>query len=322
MYDDIFHPERYHGAAKRPPFFEGWYFKVIPADLKNRMAFIPGIILGKDAHAFVQVLDGERNQAEYFRFPAASFAAARDPFSLQIEGNLFDLTRMEIRLTSDRISYQGAIQFETVTPWPVTLLSPGIMGWYSWIPRMQCYHGVLGFNHRLRGFLQADGKQVRFDGGKGYIEKDWGQAFPEGWVWMQSNHFSDPELSLTASVAIIPWLGAAFRGFIIGVWRQGRLLRFTSYTGARIEHLSLSEDSVTWIVSGGGRRLELMARRAKGSALLGPTVVDMGKRVDETLDARIHIRLLDSDGQLLMEDEGLAAGLEVQGPVEKLLSKP
>ena len=37
-------------------------------------------------------------------------------------------------------------------------------------------------------------------GGRGYIEKDWGQAFPRAWIWTQSNHFGAdaPGTSLTA----------------------------------------------------------------------------------------------------------------------------
>ena len=31
--------------------------------------------------------------------------------------------------------------------------------------------------------------------------------FPQAWVWMQTNHFEQPRISLTASVAIIPWMG-------------------------------------------------------------------------------------------------------------------
>ena len=40
------------------------------------------------------------------------------------------------------------------------------------------------------------------------------QTLPDaGYVWMASNHIdSDPEASFIGSVAIIPWLGRAFRG--------------------------------------------------------------------------------------------------------------
>ena len=75
---------------------------------------------------------------------------------------------------------------------------------------MECYHGVLSFDHAIHGALAVNGREHDFGRGRGYIEKDWGQAFPAAWVWFQTNHFSEPGVCLTASVAIIPWVGRAF----------------------------------------------------------------------------------------------------------------
>jgi hypothetical protein len=83
---------------------------------------------------------------------------------------------------------------------------------------MECYHGVLSFDHGITGQLTVNGEIFDFNGGRGYIEKDWGQAFPKAWIWMQSNHFEQPGTCLTASVAIIPWLRSAFSGFVVGLW--------------------------------------------------------------------------------------------------------
>ncbi len=68
------HPERYHGRGRRPPFFEGWYYKLVDAGEQERLAVIPGIFLSSDPgehHAFIQVLDGTRGTATYHRFPPA-----------------------------------------------------------------------------------------------------------------------------------------------------------------------------------------------------------------------------------------------------------
>ena len=51
-------PSFYHGLNKKPPFFEGWYYKLISADEKLKVAIIPGVIKGNDAHSFIQVLNG------------------------------------------------------------------------------------------------------------------------------------------------------------------------------------------------------------------------------------------------------------------------
>lgn len=66
-------PGIYHGLNKKPPFFEGWYYKLGSADEKHKLAIIPGVILGQDAHAFVQVLDGVEGTAAYINFPLQDF---------------------------------------------------------------------------------------------------------------------------------------------------------------------------------------------------------------------------------------------------------
>jgi hypothetical protein len=203
------------------------------------------------------------------------------------------------------------------------------MGPFGWLPDMQCYHGVISLDHGLRGTLVLDGQAIAWDGGRGYIEKDWGAAFPAAWVWMQTNHFSQAGVSLTASVAIIPRPRFSFRGQIVGLWHEGRLYRFATYTGARIERLEADREHVTWVLRGrtplGGPlcRLELEARRAAGAGLIrGPSTRDMGVRVAESLSAHVAVRLSRLRGgreERIFEDVGRYAGLEVEGDLQRLL---
>ena len=63
---ETLHPEIYHGFHKKPPYFEGWYYKLISADEQHRYAIIPGIFHTQDRqqnHAFIQVLDGMTGKA-------------------------------------------------------------------------------------------------------------------------------------------------------------------------------------------------------------------------------------------------------------------
>ena len=285
-------PDMYHGHGKKPPYFEGWYYKMVSADEAHRYAVIPGIILGNEGHAFIQVLDGSSGHSSYHTFPRSEFWASRSNFDLRIGPNRFTNQGIDLDIHSPEVRINGALQFENPVPWPVSWSSPGIMGWYAWVPRMECYHGVLSFDHPLHGHLNIDGQRIDFTGGRGYIEKDWGQSFPAAWVWFQSNHFANPGTSITASVAIIPWLSSAFRGFIIGLWHDQNLYRFATYTKATIEKLAITDDHVDWIVMDQKHKLVMSARRAEGGLLLGPTRVEMGKRVTETLNAEIDICLL------------------------------
>ena len=312
-------PGTYHGTNKEPPFFEGWYYKLVSADESHKVAIIPGVILGKDEHAFIQILNGVDGTTAYHTFPLEHFQSTPPYFSLEVGENRFDGSRLLLNIDRPEGYVHGEIQLGPLSPWPVTLLSPGIMGWYAWVPRMECYHGVLSFNHSLKGSLNLNGTRMDFSNGRGYIEKDWGQAFPSAWVWFQSNHFKNTSACITASVAIIPWIRRAFRGFIVGLWLDGKLYRFATYNGAKIEMLEISDTLVKWELRNRRYRLLLNARRVDGGLLRGPTRVDMGKRVVETLNASIQVQLKTLEGRLLFEGVGEHAGLEVIGDLPRLL---
>jgi tocopherol cyclase len=323
----ILHPSMYHGHRAKPPFFEGWYYKLVDESESRRFAIIPGVILGKDAHAFIQILDGVTGGTEYHRYPIDAFEASQSGFHLRIGENEF--TRDYITLDIDRYGasiespvdhsrslvdlkrISGSLRFKGVTPWPVSLSSPGIMGWYAWMPFMECYHGVVSLDHSIHGTLSFGDENIDFTNGRGYIEKDWGQSFPEAWVWFQSNHFQAEGTCLTASVATIPWLGSAFRGFIIGLWHNKKLYRFATYNRARVESLEIYPDRVEWVIKRKDLRLSLMARRTQGGLIKGPTRLEMDKRVVETLNAQVETRLIRASGEVLFEGTGLHAGLEV-----------
>jgi len=312
-------PGVYHGLNKKPPFFEGWYYKLVSADEKSKVAIIPGVILGQDAHAFVQVLDGVDGTSAYLRFPVTDFLADDRHFSIVIGDNRFDDRRLHLALDRPECRLMGEIQLGPLNPWPVTLLSPGVMGWYAWVPYMECYHGVLSFSHALQGGLTLNDQTLDFSGGRGYIEKDWGQSFPAAWVWLQSNHFAGVDACITASVAIIPWIGRAFRGFIVGLWLDGKLHRFATYAGAQIESLQIYDDHVDWVLQNRHARLLLKACRVQGGLLRGPTRLDMGQRVLETLNATVQVRLETLQGRLLWEGDGAHTGLEVMGDLPRLV---
>ena len=316
----VLNPSTYHGTHQKPPFFEGWYFKMVSADEKSKIAIIPGVILGNDAHAFVQVIDGSNGHTEYFTFPIEQFQADFPHFRLAIGANQFDASHLVVDIKRPEGQLFGEVNFGKLNPWPVTFFSPGVMGWFAWVPKMECYHGVLSFDHFLQGTLTLNGKEMDFSGGRGYIEKDWGKNFPDAWVWFQSNHFKNAPACITASVAIIPWLGNSFKGFIVGFWLDGKLYRFTTYLNSKIESLEITEDNVVLVLRNRIHRLKLNARRAQGGLLRGPTPQDMGGRVMETLSASIEVKLETLQGDLIFEGIGEHAGLEVVGDLQRLMA--
>ncbi|MBK6930273.1 MAG: hypothetical protein IPH12_05190 [Saprospirales bacterium] len=313
----LWNPGMYHGWGRKRRYFEGWYYKLVSAGETSAFAVIPGISMAENGeqHAFIQIIDGKTCSAEYHRFNASAFHPSDRGFELNLGSNYFSAD--SIRLDLPHVS--GEIRFLEPVPWPRMLGAPGIMGWYSFVPFMECFHGVVSMHHRLSGRLNAGSRTIDLDGGAGYIEKDWGRSFPRAYVWMQTNHFTGADrASLMASVAHIPWLRGAFIGFISGLWLDGRLFRFATYTGAK-HYLKLGPDSVTLIFKGPKTELRIQANQAIGVALRSPIAGEMTGKINESLQAGIRAELLEN-GKRLFEGTAQTAGLEVAGDVDLLVS--
>lgn len=320
----VWYPDQYHGWGLHRRYFEGWYFKLVSADQRHAMAIIPGISMAEDGtkHAFVQVMDGVACRADYHRFSADDFRPSARTFEVSLGNNYFSREKMVLDLNG----LQGEIRFADTQPWPKMLGAPGIMGWYSFVPFMECNHGVVSLNHRLEGALQvtdtATGavRTVDFTGGKGYIEKDWGRSFPRAYVWMQSNHFDTHDrVSLLASAAHIPWLTGHFIGFISGLWLDGKLFKFATYTGAR-KSLKIKDETVELIFKNPNTEMRILAQQAPGTALKSPISGEMTGKIQESLQAVLQVELLER-GKRIFEGKGHSAGLEVAGAVEVLLDR-
>ena len=72
----LWRPDMFQGWGRNRRYFEGWYFKIVSADRRTAMAFIPGISFSNDGlerHAFVQVMFGSENRSAYHEFSASDF---------------------------------------------------------------------------------------------------------------------------------------------------------------------------------------------------------------------------------------------------------
>lgn len=315
----LFNPDRYHGWGKTKTYFEGWYYKVINKKEDEALAIIPGIAMDENGNkqAFIQVLDGKRLTAEYHKFEAENFLARSDRFKIKIEENVFSSNSLKLNLPS----LTGDLHFKGSVPWPSSWYSPGIMGPFSFIPMMECYHGVLSMNHKIYGELNFKGRgKVSFNEGKGYMEKDWGRSFPEAYIWIQSNHFTNINASLKASVAKIPWLKGSFVGFIAGFWLEGKLYQFTTYNFSSLEKTFADHKTVEIVFQNAKYRLEIKGIRDHSTELASPIQGFMDGRIKESMTSKVMVRLTDKrKNKELFLDEGRNAGLEIAGDIQKII---
>lgn len=312
----IWRPAVYQSGRKRLGYFEGWYFKCVGDE---PVAVIPGVSLdpdGKKSHAFVQ-LNRPGGRTAYWDYPVSEFRYAAEEFVIEVGPNRFSEHGMTLELDGEAGYVSGSLDFGPWSPWPVRWMSPGIMGWYRFVPFMETYHGVLSMDHTLTGELYVDGARLGFDGGRGYVEKDWGRSFPSAWVWAQSNHFISPGTSVMVSVARIPWMGGSFVGYIVGLLHEGTLYEFTTYNGAKVKRFELGGGAASMGLERGDLQLDVTVEGAHPGKLRSPVLGQMQGTTWESLEATIEVELTRaSPGRTGAEREVVFAGSGHHGGAE------
>ncbi|MDN6195007.1 MAG: tocopherol cyclase family protein [Atopostipes suicloacalis] len=288
---------------------------------KTSISFIPGISLNKvDSHSFIQYILIEDDQklkektthTAYVRFDLDDFSVQKNPFRVQIGHSIFTEDFIQIDFSDKSYHFKGNIQLGEFLEIERSLYSPNIMGPFAYIPKMQCYHGVISMQHDLKGSLKINNQRIDFTEGLGYIEKDWGNSFPKKYIWLHSNHFSEPSTSLFFSIAHIPFYITEFEGFIVNLVYREKEYRFASYNQSKCEIKEINENAVLIQLENKRASLKIKAEIKNQGQLIAP-IKDghMLKTIKEGISGKICINLLDKENGQYYEDVGENAGVEI-----------
>ena len=314
----VFNPLVFQGSTDKKNYFEGWYYKNVTANLNEVYSFIPGISLtNKNKHAFIQIINGISGETWNVEYPIETFRSIKNPFKVCIGDSCFSENGFELNIQDKKININGKIEFLNRVQFPSSLFSPGIMGWYSFVPFMECKHGIGSVKHDLQGELSINKKTIDFTRGTGYIEKDWGTSFPESWIWLHCNTFAEPDCSFTFSVAKIPWLGNFFMGHICFLYLKGKFYLFATYNGSKITQIKFNNPNLDISIENKTHRLNIFARQNRSGDLKAPVIGEMNRIIKESVDSEIEIQLFDKSGNLKFSSKGKRAGLEI---IEKIFN--
>ncbi|HEX2969933.1 MAG TPA: tocopherol cyclase family protein [Bacteroidales bacterium] len=312
----LYNPSIFQGNLRKKNYFEGWYFKHVSAGLNYVFSFIPGISLNeKDPHAFIQVINGATGESDYITYPLSSFSWSRIKFRLSVGNSVFTDQYISLDIKSENLTVYGRIDYSNVVKYPSRVFSPGIMGWYSFVPFMECKHGIVSVNHDLTGGLFINDQPIDFDYGKGYIEKDWGTSFPESWLWIQANNFNDHNSCLHFSVAKVPWRGKYFIGFICLLYYNRKFFLFSTYNNSKITEINHTGNSVFIVIENKRNKLKIYSARSISGELKAPVDGSMTRKIRESIDSRVSIALYNSDNKVVYTDSSSRAGIEL---IEKI----
>jgi len=316
MFHRLFNPELFQGNLRKKHYFEGWYFKQVTQDQSYTFSFIPGVSLAEnDSHAFIQIMNGFDRSTDYIRYPLDEFSWDKRNLLLKIGPSVFTGNEISLDIRGENIQVTGQINFKNIVKYPKSIFSPGIMGWYSFIPFMECNHGIVSVNHDLLGRISVNRNVIDFDGGKGYIEKDWGVSFPEAWIWIQSNNFKEHDTSFSFSVAKIPWMGKYFIGFITFLYLNKKFYLFSTYNKSTVSEIARNKDIIEISVRSSENILKIRVIQNLFGELRAPVSGEMSRRIKESIDSEVHIQLFNKYNILEYEGTGKSVGLEI---IEKI----
>ncbi len=311
-----FSPARYHGRASSRPYFEGWYFKQSSED--GALVVIPGVFRGADSSgdtAFIQLIYGSPPRSHYITYPIYEFSCHSRRFELCIGGNRF--STKDVQLDIPQIGLSAKLHYTDHMPLRTNMFSPSIMGPFSYIPGLQCNHGVLSLWHSVQGEMCCNGEKMTFNNADGYIEKDWGEAFPESWIWMQCG--SDGEM-LMCSVASIPMKAFHYTGLIAVLCTGERQYRFATYNGGRVLGVIKREEGLTVELARGSYRLCIIARNTHFGSLKAPTKTGMNRDIQESVNCVFDVSLCHG-AQTIYSGHFAQGGLEMLEPDMLLKNK-
>jgi hypothetical protein len=312
----ILHPEVFQGNLNKKDYFEGYFFKHCSRDEQNVLAVIPGIALNSsDPHAFIQVMEGISGDTNYIAYPLETFQWDRRSMHIRVASSSFSLEGMDLEISDGSFHLKGRVDYHDPVGYPGTILSPGIMGWYSYVPFMECYHGIVSAYHELTGSLVFNRRKLDFTGGNGYIEKDWGTSFPEAWLWVQCNNFPGQAASLFFSVAKIPWLGSFFMGYIAFLYVKGKYHLFSTYNKSRLSTVSHEGESIRIALANRSATLSIEVFPRVSGELTAPKTGRMERRIRESNDSVVEVRLADQADNVVFHETGQRAGLEISGKI-------
>lgn len=159
MLNKINNPILFQGNLKNKNYFEGWYFKQVSADCNTVLSLIPGISLfTEDPHCFVQYIFKNIDEngihtlkTGYCRYPVSQFNFSRNPFIINVGDSTFSEKQIKFNLQDNDFAISGVLELGDFNAIEKSLWMPNIMGFFAYIPKMQCYHGIISMDHTLQG---------------------------------------------------------------------------------------------------------------------------------------------------------------------------
>lgn len=272
----------YKGPGNRTAYFEGWYFK-LSLNAATTLSLIPSVHEhGEFSYASLQWIlsTGHDVKSWAVTYPKGSFKLTLQPFHLVLGASYF--TETDIRIEEDDL--QLSVHFKTMNHYTGDIMGP----FRHFHQSMPCSHGLLVTNGVAQVSIQSPLVQGEFTSGI-YVEKDWGDTFPNRYIWCQAN-FPNQNAYFFFSIATVKVNLINFTGFIANLTLQEKNYTFATWNLSECRVLGDPTD-IRIGLARGNRMLKARIRPQHSVHLNSPVQGMMDSTIRESLSAPLELKL-------------------------------
>ncbi len=293
---------------KFPYAFQGWYFKQQTAE--ESFAVIAAI---HEEKASIQIITKEASYVFDFNEDYEMITHKKSLPRVRIGNNYFSHYGFTLNIEKGEVQVRARIKY-----YNSHIPKHSMMGPLKHVHCTPCIHEVFHISNIAVGKFAIKNGTTKYrcnlDYGKGYIEGDKGNSFPNKYLWTHCSFADDNLKSITTAVA----------GLSIGIGQKLALLDFTgctcmfiyknkeyhiaTYLGAKIR--ILKEDLV--LIQQGNLHLEIIVvNPGTSNTLKAPVNGVMERTIVESVSATIRYRLLNRN-KVVFDVVGNNAGYECE----------
>lgn len=287
---------------KKKNCFEGWYFREQGKELT--IAFIPALHYDEEGRmtGSLQVVLPEKSW--FFAYDHPTNMNLPDSLFVVLGKNVFTEACIHLDIDEPGLSIKGDIYFDRDYGTKFRVMGPLDLPIVSSLASrvLPCGHHIWAMEQELSGELEIracygeiglcngkgdlrNGKVFSFDGGKGYLEADYGETFPKSYFWSHCNWFEEKPLRITCAGVELP---GDRRGCFACIDQDGYRVKLATYRGAKVEAFSPEG----FRIRQGKYVLEGWKMEGKPVTLQSPLGDAMSETTDEYLSCTVRYRLI------------------------------
>lgn len=308
-------PNRYHWDGLQDPYYEGWFFRVTLPEQERSFGFLyivhnPASVEPGRGSAILMVAnsDGEVIRRDY---PLDQFKASIQKLDVRIgQDNIATTTKIAGSLHDEQHTAAWNINIDVQERWEST------MGTLNNIPYLPINWYVGALRATANGTIQWDGNTYHLQDAQLFQDKNWGDYFPEAYVWLQGMNFADGDDSAIFAGGLVNGLDAG-----MFAWRSGDQFYETRSQDLNCltdidTDIDQGEVQVTIICGDNGYLLEGFFADCPPATLPAPQESGFEPYSQMALNGRLRLtRYSLADGQWRVQETATSnvAGIEIAG---------